>query len=54
MCENACLEKLLKSSRNPVGILLDSRSPVGIGGGVKSTGEYACNNSDQCVSGMWT
>ena len=27
----------MKSGRNPVGILLDSRSPVGIGGGVKST-----------------
>jgi hypothetical protein len=37
MCENAFLENLLKSSRNQVGILLDSRSLVGIGGGVKST-----------------
>ena len=37
ICENACSEILLKSSRNPVGILLDSWSPVGIGGGVIST-----------------
>ena len=36
ICENGFLEKLSNSSRNPVGILLDSRSPVGIGGGVKS------------------
>ena len=33
----AFLEILLESSRNPVGILLDSQSPVGIGGGVIST-----------------
>ena len=55
MCENAFLENLLESSRNPVGILLDSRSPVGIGGGVISTAKslgYSSGPSelfDTCV-----
>ena len=35
VCGNGFLEKLSNSSRNPGGILLDSRSPVRIGGGVK-------------------